>query len=59
MSNPVLPIPASRPPEPSSPGGSGEGAQTALAAMIRKRRMAESHVDEQPAEAAPRQLPGD
>jgi len=58
MSNPVLPIPASRLPEPETRSGSGEGAQTALAAMIRKRKMGENHVDDKPVEAAPSQDPG-
>lgn len=46
MTNPILPmLSGSNLPEPGT-GGSGEGAQTALAAMIRKRKMGENHVEE-------------
>ena len=44
MSKPILPLPVATPPEPR-PSNTGEGAQTALAAMIRKRKMGETHVD--------------
>jgi hypothetical protein len=58
MSEPILPIPTSRLPEQAGPNTTGEGAQTALAAMIRKRKMAENRVDDEPGEAAPKQIPG-
>ncbi|MFC5500203.1 hypothetical protein ACFPOE_21855 [Caenimonas terrae] len=57
MSDPILPIPASHPAQPAGAGGSGEGAQTALAAMIRKRKMGENHVDDDPLDSAPKPLP--
>ena len=56
MSDPILPIPTSRP-EPAC-STSGEGAQTALAALIRKRRMGENHVDDEPVEALPKPAGG-
>ena len=56
MSEPILPIPTSRLPEHGS-NNTGEGAQTALAAMIRKRKMAENSVDEDLPDAAPKPLP--
>lgn len=56
MSDPILPIPTSHLPEPVSTT-TGEGAQTALAAMIRKRRMAENRLDDDPIDAPPEQLP--
>lgn len=52
MSDPIVPIPTTRP-EPGC-GTTGEGAQTALAAMIRKRRMGENHVDDKPLESLPK-----
>lgn len=46
-------------PEPDSPEAgvptSGEGAQTALAAMIRKRKMGENHIEQEQAEKLPAQ----
>lgn len=58
MNDPILPIPTSNLPEPTGSGTTGEGAQTALAAMIRKRKMGENHVEDDPVEALPRQIPG-
>lgn len=58
MSEPILPIPVSHRPEPAGPGATGEGAQTALAAMIRKRKMGENHVDDEPANSVPKPVPG-
>ena len=55
MSEPIRPNPLSRPPEPVS-NTTGEGAQTALAAMIRKRKMAENNVDEDLPDTAPNPL---
>lgn len=52
MSKPFLPIPMSPPPDPVS-HTTGEGAQTALTAMIRQRKMAENNVDEHLADPAP------
>jgi hypothetical protein len=46
MSDPILPIPVTHLPEQGT-ATSGEGAQTALAAMIRKRKMGENHVDDE------------
>ena len=43
MSEPLIPIPVL--PETKDPHTTGEGAQTALAAMIRKRKMGENHID--------------
>ena len=43
---PMLPIPTSQLPEDASLT-TGEGSQSALAAMIRKRKMGENHVEEQ------------
>jgi hypothetical protein len=56
MNDPVLPIPGSQQPEPAG-HSTGEGAQTALAAMIRKRKMGENHVDDDAVEAAAKSLP--
>ena len=56
MSDPILPIPTSNLPKPAGSTGTGEGAQTALAAMIRKRKMGENHLDDDPDET-PRQIP--
>lgn len=56
MSEPILPLPAADAPRPAS-DNTGEGAQTALAAMIRKRRMGENHVEDRPALPSPSQLP--
>lgn len=57
MSEPILPIPTAEVPGPCASTTTGEGAQTALAAMIRKRRMGENHVDpelfEPPSEPLP------
>jgi hypothetical protein len=58
MSEPILPIPTSNLPEPAAGSSTGEGAQTALAAMIRKRRMGENHVDDDPVQASPKRVPG-
>lgn len=57
MNGPILPIPTTRLPEQAAPS-SGEGAQTALAAMIRKRKMGENHVEEEIIQAGPKQVPG-
>ena len=56
MTEPILPIPTSHLPEQVS-NTPGEGAQTALAAMIRKRKMTENNVDEELSDAAPKPLP--
>jgi hypothetical protein len=58
MTKPILPLPDSGHPETAGKT-SGEGAQTALAAMIRKRKMGENHVEPElpepsPQEAAPK-----
>ena len=58
MSQPIVPIPTSHPAEPPASTSTGEGAQTALAAMIRKRKMGENHVDDEVVEAAPRRVSG-
>ena len=44
MSKPILPLPVAIP--PGAGATTGEGAQTALAAMIRKRKMGENHVEQ-------------
>jgi hypothetical protein len=49
MNKPILPLPVSNHPDAAATT-SGEGAQTALAAMIRKRRMGENHVETDPPE---------
>ena len=59
MSEPILPIPTSDLPEQAGVGGSGEGAQTALAAMIRKRKMGENHVDDDAVDATARAAASD
>lgn len=56
MNEPILPIPTSNLPEPNGSSTTGEGAQTALAAMIRKRKMGENHVEDNPVDT-PRQAP--
>lgn len=45
MSNPILPLPQSKRTESAPASSTGEGALTALAAMIRKRKLCENHVD--------------
>ena len=59
MSEPILPIPTGKVVEPLPCNNSGEGAQTALAAMIRQRRMGENHVEEQSdaGDSAPKESP--
>ena len=57
MNAPILPIPTTNLPEPTGSSTTGEGAQTALAAMIRKRKMGENHIEHVPAEVL-RQIPG-
>lgn len=44
MNRPIVPMPGDETPECSN-FSTGEGAQTALAAMIRKRQMGENHVE--------------
>ena len=58
MTEPILPIPIAHAPPTPAGETSGEGAQTALAAMIRKRRMGENHVEPDLTDPAPKQLPG-
>ena len=55
---PILPMPTSHPPAEVS-NSTGEGAQSALAALIRKRKMGENNPDEQSlaAESAPKEVP--
>lgn len=53
MKDPVLPIPTSPVPDPCRGTSTGEGAQTALAAMIRQRRMGENHVEPEPVQPPP------
>lgn len=57
MTEPVAPVPISRLPDPAVGTATGEGAQTALAAMIRKRKMAEHHVADEPVPASPKPGP--
>ncbi len=57
MSDPILPIPTANAPVPCGGATTGEGAQTALAAMLRKRRMGENHVDPDPVEPPSQQPP--
>ena len=57
MIKPILPLPVAIPADPRT-STTGEGAQTALAAMIRMRKMGENHVerdfpDTLPAQTAP------
>jgi len=52
MNRPIIPLPGDEIPE-CSKFKTGEGAQTALAAMIRKRQMGENHVE---VESAPHPL---
>ena len=59
MTNPILPLPVADHPEPASSGSSGEGAQTALAALIRKRRMGENHVEHEALESLPKPATGE
>ena len=54
MSQPMLPRPQVDHPE-AGDSTSGEGAQTALAAMIRRRRMGENHSEVEPTAANPQQ----
>jgi hypothetical protein len=53
MTDPILPPADPGDPEPARAITSGEGAQTALAAMIRKRRMGENHVETDASRALP------
>lgn len=58
MSKSALPLPL--PPAPTRPdtarsNSTGEGAQTALAAMIRKRKMGENHFDPDEPQPLPQQ----
>ena len=49
MNRPVIPVPADEiPDEKNFSFKHGEGAQSALAAMIRKRQMGENHVEVEP-----------
>lgn len=45
MNEPILPIPTVQHAESAAGHTSGEGAQTALAEMIRQRKMGENHVE--------------
>ena len=58
MNEPILPLPVPDAPEQRGPGNTGQGAQTALAAMIRKRKMGENHVADEAIDGAPLQNPG-
>lgn len=53
MSKPILPLPGTIP--PGAGATTGEGAQTALAAMIRKRKMGENHVEQDRQDKLPSQ----
>ena len=57
MNKPILPSPVAQTDERIS--NSGEGAQTALAAMIRKRKMGENHVEGEQPDSLPRQAAPD
>ena len=59
MSEPIVPIPTAKLADPRAVNTSGEGAQTALAAMIRKRRMGENHVEQESAagDQTPKEAP--
>lgn len=50
MKEPLFPtpVPGSQPHDPLAAGSSGEGAQSALAALIRQRKMGENRVDNDP-----------
>lgn len=56
MTDPIVPVPISHLPEQTG-SSTGEGAQTALAAMIRKRKMAEHHADDEFVQAPSKQVP--
>lgn len=58
MSTPIHPLPVADRPAPAA-SNTGEGAQTALAAMIRKRKMGENHVEPEVLEARSEQPPPD
>jgi hypothetical protein len=53
MIKPIPVKPAGSPPE-NPHSRSGEGAQTALAALIRKRKMGENHVEFGPEDQPPK-----
>jgi hypothetical protein len=53
MTDPILPPADPGDPELARAITSGEGALTALAAMIRKRKMGENHVEADAAQALP------
>ena len=57
MNEPIIPLPAPDIPERRDAGNTGQGAQTALAALIRKRRMGENHIADEPVQAASKQIP--
>lgn len=58
MSEPILPIPTTASvPDACASATTGEGALTALAAMIRKRRMGENHLEPDPTELSPPEQP--
>jgi hypothetical protein len=53
MNQPSVPASPVAAPQPAAADKTGEGAETALAAMIRKRRMGENHVEPEPPQAQP------
>ena len=55
MTKPILPLPVANPPHAGAT--TGEGAQTALAAMIRRRKMGENHVEQEQQDQLPCQPP--
>ena len=58
MNKPIIPLPVATQPDAGS-SSTGEGAQTALAAMIRKRKMGENHVEQDVPDTLPRQAAPD
>lgn len=58
MSTPIHPLPLADHAAPAT-SNTGEGAQTALAAMIRKRKMGENHVEPEVVEERAEQPPAD
>lgn len=58
MTESILPIPIAHVPVTPAGETSGEGAQTALASMIRKRRMRENPVEPDLTDPVATQVPG-
>ena len=57
MNEPIPPLPAPDTSEQRGAGNTGQGAQTALDALIRQRRMGENHLAHELIQAASKQIP--